>query len=327
MRISWWQRLESGVPRLLRALRDGLARRATPRNLLAALVVILLADWCATGIRAVREDEQAVVLQFGRVVRVAPAGLLFHLPWPIERSVVFKTREVRTMPIGYKLTDAVRGIPPDPKEVEWVTGDTNIINMTMTIKYAVSDPAEYLIRVGPVDADFLVRRAAESVLTELVATMPVDDLLTSGKALVQEQTRLRAQGLLDSLEAGLRLVAVNIGAVDPPATVIEAFNDVSTAKLEKARMINQADGYQRDLIPRARAMADRKVRDAESYSAATVVGARGRAAQYLDLLAEARKAREITETRLYLEAMERILPRARMIVAEERAGNAIRIAE
>jgi modulator of FtsH protease HflK len=327
MHASWWQRLELEVPRWLAALREGLARRATPRNLLAALALLIVADWCTTGIRAVREDEQAVVLQFGRVVRVAPAGLLFHLPWPIERSVVFRTREVRTMPIGFKLTDAVRGIPPDPKEVEWVTGDTNIINITMTLKYAVSDPVKYLVRVGPVDADFLVRRAAESVITELVATMPVDELLTSGKALVQEETRLRAQALLDSLEAGLRLVTVNIGSVDPPATVIEAFNDVATAKLEKARMINQADGYQRDLLPRARAMAERKVRDAESYSAATVEGARGRSAQYLDLLGEARKAREITETRLYLEAMERILPRARMIVAEERSGNAIRIAD
>ncbi len=327
MRASWWQWLEQEAPRRWAILRAHLARRATPRNLLAALALLIVAEWCATGIRAVREDEQAVVLQFGRVARVAPAGLLFHLPWPIERIVVFKTREVRTMPVGFKLVDAVRGIPPDPKEVEWVTGDTNIINMTMTVKYAVSDPVAYLVRVGPVDADFLVRRAAESVLTTLVATMPVDELLTSGKVLVQEETRLRAQALLDALEAGLRLVAVNIGSVDPPATVIEAFNDVATAKLEKARMVNQADGYQRDLIPRARAMAERKVREAESYSAATVEGARGRAAQYLDLLAEARKARRITETRLYLEAMERILPRARMIVAEERSGNAIRIVD
>jgi len=327
MRVSWWQRLELAVPRRWAILRDRLARRATPRNLLAAVALLVLVDWCATGIRAVREDEQAVVLQFGRVVRVAPAGLLFHLPWPIERTVVFKTREVRTMPVGFKLVDAVRGMPPDPKEVEWVTGDTNIINMTMTVKYAVNDPVAYLVRVGPVDADFLVRRATESVLTTLVATMPVDDLLTSGKVLIQEETRLQAQALLNELEAGLRLVAVNIGSVDPPATVIEAFNDVATAKLEKARMINQADGYQRDLIPRARAMAERKVREAESYSATTVEGARGRAAQYLDLLAEARKARRITETRLYLEALERILPRARLIVAEERKGNAIRIVE
>ncbi len=327
MSVSWRQRLELEAPRRLAALRDGIERRATRRNLLAALAVIVLADWFVTGIRVVREDEQAVVLQFGRVTRVAPAGLLFNLPWPIERTVVFKTREVRTMPIGYKLTDAVRGIPPDPKEVEWVTGDTNIINMTMTLKYAVNDPVKYLIRVGPVDADFLVRRAAESVLTELVATMPVDELLTRGKVIIQEETRVRAQALLDSLEAGLRLVTVNIGSVEPPATVIEAFNDVSTAKLEKARMINQADGYQRDLLPRARAMAERRVREAESYSATTVEGARGRATQYLDLLAEARKARKVTETRLYLEAMEKILPRARMIVAEERPGNAIRIAK
>ncbi len=310
-----------------RELGDRIRQWLTVRHLLMLLAGIIVFDWAVTGVRVVHEDEQAVVVQFGRVTRVAPAGILFTLPWPIERSVVVKTSEVRTMPIGYKLVDAVRGIPPSSKEVEWLTGDTNVINMTLTVKYAVGDPVDYLYRVGPVEADFLVRRVSETVLTRLVATMPVDELLTRGKVLVQEETRLRAQGLLDSLDAGLRLVTVNIGVVEPPSTVIEAFNDVSTAKLEKTRMINQADGYQKDLIPRARAMAERKLRDAESYAAETVEGARGRASQYRDLLAEVRRAREITETRLYLEAMERILPRARKIVVEQREGNSVRIIE
>jgi membrane protease subunit HflK len=309
----------------IRAAIDRCERALTGRRLLMGLAVLLLADWALTGVRVVREDEQAVVLTFGRVARTAPAGILFTLPWPVERAIVVKTSEVRTMPIGYKLVDAVRGLPPSPREVEWVTGDTNILNMTFTIKYCVGDAARYLFRVGPVDADFLVRQAAESILTTLVATMPVDDLLTSAKAVIQEQTRQRTQALLDSLDAGLHIVTVNIGVVEPPSTVIEAFNDVATAKLEKARMINQADGYQKDLIPRARAMAERKVRVAESYQAERVELAHGRATQYLELLAEVRKAREITETRLYLEAMERILPRARKIVVEQREGNAVRI--
>lgn len=299
----------------------------TPGRALACCALLVAAYWVLTGVRVVREDEQAVVLRFGAVTRVAPAGILFTLPWPIEESLILRTAEVRTMPIGYKMTDAVQGIAPTPAEVEWVSGDKNIIDLTLTVKYVIANPVDYLYSVGPVEADFLVRRCGEAGLTEMIARMPVDDLLTAAKALVEEETRRRTQDALDSLEAGIRVVAVNIGEVVPPSTVIAAFNDVSTAKIEKARMINEADGYAKDVLPRARAMANRAVQEAESYREETVGRARGQAASFLDLLAEARRAREITEMRLYLEAMERILPRARKVVVEDRGGYQLRLLE
>lgn len=302
-------------------------RLGTPRGILLSLLLLLLLDWALTGIRVIREDEQGIVLRFGAVTRVAPAGICFTLPWPIERTIRQRTTEVRTMPIGYKMVDAVRGIPPSRQEVEWVSGDKNIINLTLTIKYVISDPVAYLFRLGPVEADFLVRRCGEARLTEMIARMGVDELLTHGKVGLQEETRTRTQAALDSLGAGIRLVTVNIGEVVPPANVIEAFNDVSTAKIEKGRMINQADGYRKDLLPRARAMANRMIQDAESYRAETVERARGETRQFLDLLAEARRARDITEVRLYLEAMERILPQPRKLVLGEQEGSQLRLLE
>lgn len=309
-----------------------IVRRAADRALggrrwLVTLAVLLAVEWCLTGIRAVREDQQAVVLHFGAIARVAPAGILFTLPWPIDRIVIVRATEVRTMPIGYKLVDARRGIPPTAQEVEWVTGDTNIIDLTLAIKYSVGNPAAYLMRVGPGDADFLVRRCAEACLTRLVATMPVDELLTSGKLVVQEETRRQTQAQLDSLDAGIRIVTVNIGEVQPPANVIQAFNDVATAKMEKAKLIDEADGYGRDLLPRARAQANRTIQEAESYRAETVARAQGDASQFLSLLAEAKRARRITEVRLYLEAMERILPRARKLIVDPRDGTQLRLLE
>ncbi len=317
----------AALRRAAEASRSWLKAKVSAKNVALLLVVLILADWALTGIRIIREDERGVVLRFSAVTRVVPPGILFTFPWPIDRTIPVKTTEVRTMPVGYKLVDQVRGVPPKSKEVEWVSGDTNIIDLMLTLKYSVSDPAAYLFRVGPVDADFLVRRVAEASLTKLIATMPVDELLTSGKIRVQEDTRLKTQEMLDALGVGLRIVTVNISTVEPPSTVIEAFNDVSTAKLEKAKMLNQADGYRKDLIPRARAMATRMVRNAESYHAETVQRAHGNASQYTQLLAEARKAREITETRLYLEALERILPRARKIVVDEKEGASIRLLE
>lgn len=309
---------------------SGLITRLAPhlkRNLALLILALIVLEWAVTGVRVIREDEHGVVLRWGAVNRVAPAGILFTLPWPIERTIALKTSEVRTMPVGYKLVDSVRGIPPDPREIEWITGDTNIINLTLTLKYSVGDPVDYLFRVGPIESDFLVRKCAEASLSALIATLPVDELLTSGKIRVQEETRRRTQMMLDELDAGIRIVSVNLGSVEPPTTVIDAFNEVSTAKSERARLINQADGYRRDLIPRARAMARRLEQRAESYEAETIQRARGQSSQYMQLLTEARKARQITETRLYLEAMERILPKARKIVVEEKAGNSVRIIE
>ncbi|MCK4305367.1 MAG: FtsH protease activity modulator HflK [Candidatus Eisenbacteria sp.] len=319
--------VEGFVSNALSALLLGVRWAATTKNLILLLVAAIVVDWAITGIRVVREDEQAVVLRFGAVTRVAPAGILFTLPWPLERSITVKTSEVRTMPVGYKLVDSVRGIPPNPKEVEWVTGDTNIINLKLTLKYSVYDPVKYLFSVGPIDTDFLLRRCAEENVTKLIATMPVDEVLTSGKFRIQEETRQRTQAMLDYLDTGIRLITVNLGGVEPPSNVIEAFNDVSTAKTEKAKMLNQADGYQKDLIPRARAMANRMIQEAESYHAATVEGARGKAAQFTKLLEQARLARGITQTRLYLEAMERILPRTRKIIVEDKEGEKIRLLE
>jgi membrane protease subunit HflK len=311
--------------RLRDTLRQALDYAFGGRRWLLTLAALLVAEWCATGIRVVREDEQGVVLQFGAIARVAPAGILFTLPWPVERTVIVRTTEVRTMPIGYKLVDARRGIPPTTQEVEWVTGDTNLIDLTLAIKYSVGNAATYLMRVGPGDADFLVRRCAEACVTRLVATMPVDELLTRGKLVVQEETRRQTQAQLDSLEAGIRIVTVNIGEVQPPANVIQAFNDVATAKMEKAKLIDEADGYGRDLLPRARAQANRAIQEAESYRAETVARAQGDAAQFQSLLAEAQRARKITEVRLYLEAMERILPRARKLIVDPKDGTQLRL--
>jgi modulator of FtsH protease HflK len=291
-----------------------LARLLTARTLLAAFLTLLLVDWAITGITVIREDEQGVVTRFGAVTHVAPAGILFTLPWPIEQVTALKTTEVRTMPVGYKLVDAVRGIPPSQKEIEWVSGDQNIIDLTLTFKYAVSNPVEYLYNVGEREADFLVRRCAEAELTRLIATMTVDEILTSGKIRIQEETRQQTQLVLDKLGAGLRIVSVNIGSVEPPSTVIETFNDVATAKLDKAKLINQADGYQKDLIPRARAQADRLLQEAESYRTATLSQARSDSTRFHDLLTEALKAREITETRLYLETIETILANSRKVI-------------
>ncbi|MFH1142937.1 MAG: FtsH protease activity modulator HflK [Candidatus Eisenbacteria bacterium] len=309
------------------AWRRNFDRLSSARNLLLVLAALLLLDWALTGVRVIREDQQGVIVRFGRVTHVVPPGILFTLPWPIDRTIAVRTAEVRTMPVGYKFTDAVRGVAPSTQESEWVTGDINILMLTLTIKYVVSDPVAYLFHVGAVDADFLIRRCAEANLTKLIATLPVDELLTSGKIRVQEETRTSTQAVLDELDVGLRLVSVNIGEVVPPANVIAAFNDVSTAKSEKAKLINEADGYQKDLLPRARAMANRMIQEAESYRAERVNGAQGATAGFLKLLVEANQARGITETRLYLEAMERILPRPRKVILDAERGSQIRLIE
>ncbi len=316
-----WQGVKLSLITLTRQVKDWLS----PARRILLLLLVIIVHYFITGITTIREDEQGVVTRFGAVKRIAPAGILFTQPWPIERVTKLKTTEVRTMPVGYKLVDAIRNIAPRPREVEWITGDKNIINLTLTIKYSISDAVKYLYRVGPRDTDFLIRRSAEACITSLIATMPVDDVLTSGKTYIQEETRRQTQSALNFLDAGIRLVSVDLGAVEPPSNVIDAFNDVATAKSDKAKVINQADGYQRDLIPRARARADRLISDALRYRTETITSAQMDSTSFCQLLQEADKARDITETRIYLETVSRALKRAKTLVIDENQSGKIHL--
>jgi len=290
---------------------------------LAPVLVVLTILWLATGIYIVGPDEVGVVRTFGKFTRVVQSGLNWKFPPPIETVDTPKVTEVKRIEIGFRTlkNGQYRSVE---KESLMLTGDENIVDAEMIVQYKIKDPVAYLFRiVGP---ELTVREAAEASLRTVVGRNKIDETLTTGKFTIQEETKNQLQLILDNYNSGIHVVAVQLQDVSPPKEVIGAFKDVASAKEDKNRMINQAEGYRNDVIPKARGEAEAMIRDAEGFKEARIKRAEGDAVKFTTILKEYRKAKNITEKRLYLETMEKVLPDIeKIIVPEKNSGNMLNL--
>ena len=264
-----------------------------------------LVIWLLTGAYVVGPDEVGVVQTFGEHTRVTQSGLNYHLPYPIETVQTPKVTEVKRVEIGFRTmgNNQYRTIE---KESLMLTGDENIVDAELIVQYKIKDAASYLFNfVEPV---LTVREAAEASLRTVIGKHKIDEALTSGKFLIQEETKDLLQSILDKYGSGVLVVAVQLQDVSPPKQVRAAFKDVASAKEDKNRMINQAEGYRNDVIPKARGEAQAMISEAEGFREARVSRAEGEVARFNAMLVEYKKAKVVTRKRLYLETMEEILP-------------------
>jgi len=287
------------------------------------VLVGLIVLWLATGIYIVGPDEVGVVRTFGKYTRVVQSGLNWKFPAPIETVNTPKVTEVKRIEIGFRTlkNGQYRSVE---KESLMLTGDENIVDAEMIVQYKIKDPVAYLFRiVGP---ELTVREAAEASLRTVVGRNKIDETLTTGKFTIQEETKNQLQSVLDNYNSGIHVVAVQLQDVSPPKEVIGAFKDVASAKEDKNRMINQAEGYRNDVIPKARGEAEAMIRDAEGFKESRVKRAEGDATKFTTVLKEYRKAKSITEKRLYLETMEKVLPDIeKIIVPDKDSGNMLNL--
>ena len=283
--------------------------------------IILL--WLATGIYIVGPDEVGVVRTFGKFTRVVQSGLNWKFPAPIEIVDTPKVTEVKRIEIGFRTLKNGQYRTVE-KESLMLTGDENIVDAEMIVQYKIKDPVAYLFRiVGP---ELTVREAAEASLRTVVGRNKIDETLTTGKFTIQEETKNQLQSVLDNYNSGIHVVAVQLQDVSPPKEVIGAFKDVASAKEDKNRMINQAEGYRNDVIPKARGEAEAMIRDAEGFKESRIKRAEGDATKFTTILKEYRKAKSITEKRLYLETMEKVLPDIeKIIVPDKDSGNMLNL--
>ena len=269
------------------------------------MIGIGLVFWLLTGAYVVGPDEVGVVQTFGKHTRVTQSGLNYHLPYPIETVQTPKVTEVKRVEIGFRTmgNNQYRTIE---KESLMLTGDENIVDAELIVQYKIKDAASYLFNfVEPV---LTVREAAEASLRTVIGKHKIDEALTSGKFLIQEETKDLLQSILDKYGSGVLVVAVQLQDVSPPKQVRAAFKDVASAKEDKNRMINQAEGYRNDVIPKARGEAQAMISEAEGFREARVSRAEGEVARFNAMLVEYKKAKVVTRKRLYLETMEEILP-------------------
>ncbi len=285
-------------------------------------IVLLISMYFLTGIYIVRPGEQAVVKRLGRVVATEGAGAHYRIPWPVDTVETVNVSEVRRADIGMVLPEHEHPAFL-PEKLQLLTGDENIINVQAIVHYKIKDAAQFLYRAN-FSEERLLHNAVGAALVELIGQMGVDAILTTEKVGAQTKILSKAQNVLDSYECGLQITAFNIRAIVPPTDVADAFRDVQTAREDREQAINQARGFANSIVPEARGKAREIVSEAESYRIKVVNRATGDAQGFEAMLAQYQRdakiySEDVTRYRLYLETMERILPRIKKYILKPAA--------
>jgi modulator of FtsH protease HflK len=294
-------------------------RQLNPR-LLGVIVAALVAIWLASGAYIVGPDQRGIVLRLGRHVATTDVGFHWHWPYPFEAVLRPRVSEVQRVEIGFRTIDP--GPPARYVDVAseslMLTGDDNIIDIDFAVQYRIADPAKCLFTVRNL-AD-AVKSASEAALREVIGHRHIDEALTVGKLEIQEETRTLLQSILNTYDAGLQIVAVQLQDVQAPKQVIDAFKDVASAREDKVRLVNEADGYRSAVIPEVRGEVETILREAEAYREEKIRRAQGDAQRFLQILGEYRKAKDITRKRLLLETLEEVLPQMEKLIIEDGAA-------
>ena len=291
--------------------------------------------WLGTGIYTVAPDQQGVLRTWGKFVGTADQGLHWHWPGPVGKTNVESVTQTRRLEVGFRGgADGGTIAQTVPVESLMITGDENIVDVQMVVQYRINDLPSFLFNVSdPGDADRgiggnrpegrTLRDVAETALRQIVGSRNIDDVLTTGKEQVQAETALIMENLLDSYGAGIQIVNVLLQNVNPPEEVRDAFEDVVRAQEDRDKLVNLANAYRADQIPRATGRAAQITEEAQAFKDGRIALATGEAEGFREVLEGYLQSEEVTRQRLYLEAMEQILPGMPKFILTDQAGGVL----
>lgn len=289
------------------------------------VIAVIIAIYLLTGIYTIGPSEVGLVKQFGRYVAIVDPGIHYHLPAPIQSVVAVNVLEVRKEEIGFRTISP----PPSPRyqtvetEALMLTGDGNIAHVEMIVQYRVKDAEQFAFNI--IDPKVIVKQAAEAVLREQVATRTLDETLTEERDVIGTDTVIALQALLDTYGAGIVIGNIQLQDAKPPREVISAFDDVNSARQDKEKLINKAEEYAMDILPRARGQAQEIANQAEAYKQERIKRAEGDVARFLEVLTKYELGEEVTRTRMYIETMESILPGMEKIILSREASGVLKL--
>jgi membrane protease subunit HflK len=264
---------------------------SVPAGVVLVAVIALLLMWSLTGWYMVDEQERGVVLRLGRVVDITEPGPHLRLPWPIDTTEIVNVTGVRTQ--------------RDTATV--LTQDLNIVALDLSVQYRVrlDQVREFVFNVS--DPDKTLQQAITASVREVVGSMLMDDVLTNKREEVADKAKQLLQARLDEYRTGLVVTEVNLQQAQPPEAVQAAFADAIKAGEDYHRVINEAEAYKKDRLPRAGGEAARKIAEANAYREQVIARAEGDASRFTALLGEYKKAPAVTRERLYLDAIGTVL--------------------
>jgi len=283
---------------------------------LGGIIILFFLIFLGTGIYQVGPDEEAVLLRFGKYVKTVGPGMHWYFPTPIGKRYIVKTTKVYRVEIGFKTIDI--GPPAKyeniPEESLMFTGDENIIDVDFSVQYKISNLKDYLFNVR--NQYQTIKNASESALRQVVGSKGIEETLTVGKEGIQEETREKLKEILESYNSGIMIIGLQLQDVGPPEEVMQAFKEVANAREDRARFINEANGYRNDIIPNARGQASQMVNKAEAYREKRIKEAEGDVAKFIKLSEKYSLGKDVTKTRMYLETMEKTMPNVEKIIVD-----------
>lgn len=293
------------------------------KNLRRIVIILLLIIIALTSARTVGPEEEGVVLTLGKYTRTVNPGLNFIIPFGIEKMYKIPVQRqlkqefgFRTMSPGTRTTYETRGYSD---ESLMLTGDLNLADVEWVVQYRIQDSYKYLFRVR--NADQTLRDMSEAAVRETVGDRTVNEVLTIGRQEVASNVELILQEMCDEYENGIRIDQVVLQDVNPPETVKPSFNEVNEAQQERETLINEAESEYNRVIPRARGEAEETIQLAEAFYLNRVNRATGEADRFNSLYRAYIQAPGVTKKRLYLETMEKVLPKMQHKVILDEKGN------
>lgn len=279
-----------------------------------------------TAVKTVGPEEEGVVVQLGEYSRTLQPGLNFIAPFGIEKMYKIPVQRQLKQEFGFRTVSAGQRTEYTKTgfgdESMMLTGDLNLTDVEWVVQYRIVDSYKYLFKVR--NPEKTLRDMSESAMRKIVGDRTVNEVLTVGRQEISTSVEVLLQKLCDEYENGIRIDQVVLQDVNPPEPVKPSFNAVNEAQQERETLINQAEADYNRIIPRARGEADETIQLAEAYSLTRVNGAKGDSARFTSVFDEYIKAPEVTKQRLYLETIERILPKlGNKIIVDEKGNNVL----
>jgi len=302
------------------------------QNRLIIIVVAVLVALIALSdmVYVIQPEERGLVLTFGNWDgEERGPGLHFKLPRPFQTVERVDTERVNIIEIGS------RGGRVNQAEASMVTGDENLIEVQYAIRWRVGDAGDFRFNIR--EPEVSIQKAAESIMREVIAQLPVSQALTDARDDIAAYTALQLQELLDSdgYRAGVTIEGVELREVEPPSSrntrdqdgneldVRTAFNDVQQARQDLERSQLRGDRVRRELENRAEAASEEVRNRAEAYRDRVVNRARGEAARFTSVLQAYQSAPDVTRERLYLETMQSVLQGSNTLVLDQGLQNGL----
>ncbi|MDD2723461.1 MAG: FtsH protease activity modulator HflK [Methylovulum sp.] len=277
--------------------------------------------WGVSGFYVVDEGNHGVETRFGKYIGITQSGLHWHIPAPIEQVNIVNVKEQRFIEVGYRSMggEQMAGSIPKVEEALMLTKDENYVDVRLAVQYQVKDAKDFIFNI--VNPAATLKQVTESAQRGVIGGSTMDFVLTEGRSEIVTQIKKEIQDVMDSYKSGVQITSVNLQDAQPPEQVQNAFADAIKAREDEQRLINEAEAYSNDVVPKARGAAARKMQEAEGYKEQVIAQAEGETSRFSKLYAEYSKAPDITRKRLYIESMEAVFSETNTVMIDVKGGN------